>query len=384
MNELERWIEALKASLEKEEFIKLTLSKPKAKSDLSNVYGKWIALKEEPHLSLTYHHTTKDVIKNYKLDEGIVKIKDLLSADFKIGTLFTAREDVVLRISKKGKMLVTSTAASQTVATSETHDKQKRKRALEGDTYLTQLGIADAQGQIIPKMADKFRQINKYLEVMEELIKSANFPAAIRIVDMGAGKGYLTFALYDYLRNKLHHDVRVTGVELRQDLVDKCNNAAKACGFDQLHFVCSSIEDYALSEVDILIALHACDTATDDAIAKGIKANAALIVCAPCCHKQIRQQLKGKEHKNPILKYGIYKEREFEIVTDTIRALVLERNSYKSNIFEFISSEHTRKNTMLVGVRSKHKPDIAAIQGKIDSLKETYQIDYHYLEKIII
>ncbi len=384
MNELERWIEALKASLEKEEFIKLTLSKPKTKSELSNVYAKLIAIKDMPHLSLTYHHTTRDVVKNYKLDEGVEKIKGLLSTDFKIGTLFTASEDVVLRISKKGKMVVTSTAASQTSASSEAHDKQKRKRALEGDSYLIQLGIANEQGKIIPKMADKFRQINKYLEVMEDLIKSAEFPGAISIVDMGAGKGYLTFALYDYLKNKLQHDVRVTGVELRKELVDNCNKAATECGFDQLHFVCSSIEDFELNEVDILIALHACDTATDDAIAKGIKADAALIVCAPCCHKQIRQQLKGKEQESPVLKYGIYKEREFEMVTDTIRALILEKNHYKSNIFEFISNEHTRKNTMLVGVKSKHKPDKTVIQEKIDSLKETYQIDFHYLEKIII
>ncbi|MFZ1808623.1 MAG: SAM-dependent methyltransferase [Cyclobacteriaceae bacterium] len=383
MNELERWIEKLKSSLEKGEFVKLTLSKPVRASELVNVYVKQVVLKEEPKLSFTYHYKTRDVVKNYNLGEGVDKAQELLSNEFKIGTLFATMEDVVLRISKKGKMVVTTTAASQAAVSVETHDKQKRKRALEGDTYLTQLGIADAQGKIIPKMADKFRQINKYLEVMEELIKSADFPGAISIVDMGAGKGYLTFALYDYLRNKLQHDVTVTGVELRKDLVDKCNKAAKECGFDHLHFECSSIEDFELKEVDILIALHACDTATDDAIAKGIKADASLIVCAPCCHKQIRQQLKGKEFKNPILKYGIYKEREFEMVTDAIRALVLERNGYKSTIFEFISSEHTGKNTMLVGVKSKHKADTAVIQGKIDAIKETYQIDHHYLETII-
>ncbi len=381
MNELNRWIGELEASLERDEFVKLTLSKPARKSELQNIYAKQVVLKEGPQLSFTFHYRTKDIVKNYSFSDGIDKIRELLGPEFKIATLFTTQVDTVLIISKKGKMVVTTTDATQT-AVAATHDKQKRKRAKEGDAYLVQLGIADAQGKIIPKMADKFRQINKYLEVMEELIKSANFPGAISIVDMGAGKGYLTFALHDYLRNKLNHEVTVTGVELRKDLVDKCNTAAKACGFDQLQFVCSSIEDYELKTVDILIALHACDTATDDAIAKGIKADASLIVCAPCCHKQIRQQLKGKEYKNPILKYGIYKEREFEMVTDTIRALVLERNSYKSNIFEFISSEHTGKNTMLVGVKSKHNVDVAAIQGKIDAIKETYQIDYHYLEQL--
>ena len=381
MNELERWIEELKTSIEQGEFVKLTLSKPARKSELQNIYVKPVVLKEGQQLSFTFHNTTNDIVKNYSLVEGINKVRELLGTEFKIGTLFTTKVDSVLIISKKGKMVITTTDATQT-ALGVTHDKQKRKRAREGDTYLIQLGIADAQGKIIPKMADKFRQINKYLEVMEDLIQSAEFPGAIRIVDMGAGKGYLTFALYDYLRNKLQHDVVVTGVELRKDLVDKCNKAAEVCGFEQLQFVCSSINDFELTEVDILIALHACDTATDDAIAKGIHANADLIVCAPCCHKQIRQQLKGKEYKNPLLKYGIYKEREFEMVTDTIRALVLERNNYKSNIFEFISSEHTGKNTMLVGVKSKHKPDLAVIQGKIDALKEAYQIDYHYLEKL--
>lgn len=379
MNELDRWIRELETSLESGDFIKLTLSKPARKTELLNVYVKQIALKEQPQLSFTYHYKTRDEVKNYGLREGEQRVSELLTNEFKIGTLFTAKSDVVLLISKKGKMVMTSTDATQSVL-AVAHDKSKRKRALEGDTYLMKLGIADVQGKIIPKMADKFRQINKYLEVMEDLIRSAEFPGAISIVDMGAGKGYLTFALYDYLRNKLQHDVTVTGVELRKDLVDKSNRAASECGFDHLHFECSSIEDFELKEVDILIALHACDTATDDAIAKGIKANASLIVCAPCCHKQIRQQLKGKEYKNPVLKFGIYKEREFEMVTDTIRALVLERNGYKSNIFEFISSEHTGKNTMLVGVKSKHKHDLAAIQGKIDSIKETYQIDHHYLE----
>ncbi|MEQ8362954.1 MAG: SAM-dependent methyltransferase [Cyclobacteriaceae bacterium] len=381
MNELERWMEELTKSLGTGEFVKLTLSKPAKRSELLNVYAKQVVLKEEPKLSFTYHYKTRDVVKNYSFSEGAEKVKELLDAEFKIGTLFTTKSDTVLLISKKGKMVLTTTDATQTVLAG-THDKPKHKRAQAGDTYLMKLGIADAHGQIIPKMADKFRQINKYLEVMEDLIKSAEFPGAISIVDMGAGKGYLTFALYDYLRNKLQHEVTVTGVELRKDLVDKCNKAAAECRFDQLHFECSSIEDFKLKEVDILIALHACDTATDDAIAKGIKANADLIVCAPCCHKQIRQQLKGKEFKNPLLKYGIYKEREFEMVTDTIRALILERNNYKSNIFEFISSEHTGKNTMLVGVKSKHKHDVAVIQEKIDRLKTAYEIDYHYLEKL--
>lgn len=380
MNELERWTDALTESLKKEEFVKLTLSKPVGSSDLLNVYGKLVLLKNVPQLSLTYHHQTKDIVKNFGLEEGVGLMHNLLTNEFKIGNLFTTKEDLILRISKKGKMDLSRGKASNMDVPEKTHDKQKQKRAGTSDNYLRQLGVTDEAGQVIPKMADKFKQINKYLEVMEALIKSAELKDKVHIVDMGAGKGYLTFALYDYLKNKLNLDAIVVGVEQRKDLVDKCNEIARACGFNNLSFVCNTIEEFAVPDVDILIALHACDTATDDAIAAGIKANASLIVCAPCCHKQIRQQLKGKAHDNPMLKYGIYKEREFEMVTDTIRALILEKNQYSSNIFEFISNEHTRKNTMLVGVKSKQKLDQTSAQHKIDSLKKEYQIEQHYLE----
>ncbi|MDF1672752.1 MAG: methyltransferase, partial [Vicingaceae bacterium] len=129
--------------------------------------------------------------------------------------------------------------------------------------------------------------------------------------------------------------------------------------------------------------LHACDTATDDAIYKGLKSNAELIITAPCCHKQIRQQLKGKEQESPILKYGIFKERQYEMVTDTIRALLMEQHQYNTKIFEFISNEHTRKNVMLVGTKSSKKPDVKTIDEKIEAIKKDYNIEYHFLEKIL-
>ncbi|HCM74739.1 MAG TPA: SAM-dependent methyltransferase [Cytophagales bacterium] len=383
MNELQQWKESLKVSLENNALIKITLSKPHKSSELQNIYAKVALIKNVPKLSFTYHYKTKDVVKNLSLEEALVVVDNMMQNEFKIATLFTIQEDLILRVSKKGKAAIQSMKPTMTQAPDTAHDNQKKKRAVATSTYLELLGVTDSAGQIIPRMADKYKQINKYLEVMEDLIKSANLPDHISIADMGAGKGYLTFALYDYMTNKLNLNVTVTGVELRKDLVDQCNTIAQQCGFDQLHFEESTIEDFELKKVDILIALHACDTATDDAIAKGIAADAALIVCAPCCHKQIRQQLKGKEHTNPILKYGIFKEREFEMVTDTIRALVLERNSYKSNIFEFISSEHTGKNTMLVGVKSNRATDSKSIDDKINSLKANYQIDYHYLEKLI-
>lgn len=384
MEELEGFFEAIEKSISKDVFVKITLSKPARKSDgLQNVYVRLITIKEQQHLSFTYRHKTNDQVKNYLIVEAKEILKDLLKESFKIAILFTLEEDYTLRISKKGKISAIKTHPSFTNKPPETHNQPKKKRAELGK-YLNLLGITDVQGDVIPKMADKFRQINKYLEIIENLIDSSKLPSKIKIVDMGSGKGYLTFALYDYLTNQKKLDVEVLGIELRQELVDYCNKTAQASGFDHLKFECNSIGAFKSKKIDVLIALHACDTATDDALAKGLAAKANLIICAPCCHKQIRQQLKGKEQESPILKYGIFKERQFEMVTDTIRALLLEKNQYQTKVFEFVSNEHTRKNIMLIGSKSSKKSDVESIDKKITSLKSEYGIEEHYLEKLLL
>jgi 2-polyprenyl-3-methyl-5-hydroxy-6-metoxy-1,4-benzoquinol methylase len=381
---IDEFITHLKDSIKNQEFVKLTLSKPsKNEKGLQNVYVRLVSIKQASKLSFTYRHNTNDQVKNFDIEEATAEIRLLLKDSFKIATLFTTTADFVLLIPKKGKLILKKSKASFSEPGSDSHDREKKKRASDNDAYLQILGITDDNGAVIPKMADKFRQINKYLEIIEGLIKEASLPAEINIVDMGSGKGYLTFALHDYLHHKLELQVNVLGIDQRQDLIDYCNKAAKQCGFDKLRFECRSIDDFKEKNIDILIALHACDTATDDAIQKGIDSNAALIICAPCCHKQIRQQLKGKEQRSPLLKYGIFKERQFELVTDTIRALIMEKNQYETKIFEFISNEHTRKNVMLIGIRSEKKPDEKAIDNQITNLKKEYGIEYHYLEKIL-
>ena len=383
MKELNAFFDAFVNAIEKDIFVKITLSKPSHKSDgLRNVYIRLIKIKEEQQLSFTYRYKTNDQVKNYSIEETKKKLQELLNSNFKIGTLFTLEEDYSLRISKKGKISVIKAHASFAHKPPETHDQPKKKRAELGK-YLNLLGITDANGVVIPKMADKFRQINKYLEIIENLIKNADLPKPATIVDMGSGKGYLTFALYDYLVNQKKMEVKVTGIEQRKELVDFCNTTAHECEFENLKFESNNIQDYNVKKIDILIALHACDTATDDALKKGIAANANLIITAPCCHKQIRQQLKGKEQESPILKYGIFKERQYEMVTDTFRALILEKHQYNTNVFEFISNEHTRKNVMLVGEKSNKKPDGEKLSEKIETLKNDYGIESHYLETIL-
>lgn len=383
MDELEIFLTLIQESLDRNEFVKITISKPTFPSnELVNVYAKKLILKDSPTLSFTYHYQTNDQVKNLPIETGVKQI-DTLLRDFRNAVLFTTKSDYTFQKSKKGKGHISRQKASVTVVSEQAHDRNKQKRAEKTSDYLQLLGVTDKEGQVIPKMADKYRQINKYLEVMEGLIKSTTLPKQVNIVDMGSGKGYLTFALYDYLNSKLNLSVKVTGIELRQELVDYCNDVAKKAGFKHLSFACQRIETFENDQIDILIALHACDTATDDAIHKGIVSDSALIICAPCCHKQIRQQLKGKEQIDPILKYGIFKERQYEMVTDTIRALIMEKKQYQTKIFEFVSNEHTRKNVLLVGAKTDKSTDKASIDQKIEQLKQAYGIEEHYLEGIL-
>lgn len=383
MKELNLFLEKFTASYNNKSFVKITLSKPAYKGEgLLNIYFRLVEIKNELLFSATFHYQTNDQVKNYTLEQSQSLLKELLNQKFKVATLFTLTEDFTIQFSKKGKATTRIVAPSFEQKPPLTHDKPKIARAKLGK-YLNLLGVTDENNVVIPKMADKFKQINKYLEVVESLLKNADLPKNIIVVDMGSGKGYLTFALYDFLVNQKKIDAAITGIEARKDLVDFCNRTAQDCGFEKLHFEHKTIQNFSAKKIDILIALHACDTATDDAIFKGMQANASLIVTAPCCHKQIRQQLKGTTTTNPILKYGIFKERQYEMVTDTIRALIMEQHQYDSHVFEFVSNEHTRKNIMLVGTKTNNKSDKSTLHTKIEVLKQTYGIQQHYLESLL-
>ncbi len=250
--------------------------------------------------------------------------------------------------------------------------------------YLRELGITNATWEVRREMSDKYKQINQYIELLAPYLNEINLKDDFHVVDMGSGKGYLTFALFDYLKNSLKLDARMTGVEFRQELVDTCNVIAQKSGFEQLSFLKGTIEKAELSKIDILIALHACDTATDEAIYRGITSGAELIVCAPCCHKQIRKAMSVTNELNNITRFGILKERQAEIITDTIRAMILELNGYKTNVFEFISLEHTPKNVMIVGKKTKINSSHAEqIKSDIAAIKKLYGIEKHYLEILL-
>ncbi len=373
------------------ELIKLIISnKRDKKSDLKKVIIKLIELKTELKLSFAYNHNTKDITKNFGINEGIILIQNLLKTDFFNADLFSTNETVQLISNKNNKVKIKTTEPTFKAIPKLNHDRIKKQRIFtQNNIYLQELGIISQNGKIKKDKHDKFRQINKYLETIESLLQESYWFTSgkpvtnLRIVDMGSGKGYLTFALYDFLTNSLNLDVEIIGVEFRQELVDKCNVIAKKSGFKNLKFEQGTIEKSEFKRIDILIALHACDTATDDAIYKGITHNSELIIVAPCCQKQIRKQLNLTNEMAAILKFGILKERQAELLTDGIRALILEAYGYKTKVFEFISTEHTPKNVMVTGTKISQKKNNSEILEKINSIKSFYGIEYHYLEKLL-
>ena len=385
-----QFISSLSESILTNTFIKISLGNYKGSEEgLRNIYVKKILIKRVENLNFTYRYKTRDIVKNYVNDEGIKLIKESIENGFKIATLFTNEFDLVLEHLNNQKVTLRRKSPSNKNTEISLYHDHNKKRLIEsqGKGYLHELKISDAEGNVYKNAQDKYKQINHYVEILSPLIKEITSDKLKKVVDMGSGKGYLTFALYDYLTNVLKLNPSVVGVEFRPDMVELCNNIAQKTGFSDLQFVEGTIEDYDSKDTNILIALHACDTATDDAIYKGITAQADLIVVAPCCHKQIRREMEKNKASNELdflTKYGIFLERQAEMVTDGIRAMVLEYFGYKTKVFQFISDAHTPKNVLVVGIKGKiNAKKQAEILDKLKVTKEYFGIGYHHLERLV-
>lgn len=382
----QKFIEKIQLYIEKKQLIKLTLSSKRTKtSDLNKVIISAIELKKGYFLNFVYRHKTKDITKNYEIQQGLQTTSNLLETSFLNAEMLSTTENNLLYILPNGKVKLKTKILETATKAVLTHDKNKERLiSLEGNIYLRELGITNANAEVRREMSDKYKQINQYIELLAPYFRDMNWGDNFQIVDMGSGKGYLTFALYDFITNNLKLKAKVTGVEYRDELVTICNEITKKANFENLNFIQGTIEKSNLSKIDILIALHACDTATDEAIYRGIRAEADLIVCAPCCHKQIRKAMTVNNELKNITRFGILKERQAEIITDTIRAMILEINGYKTNVFEFISLEHTPKNVMIVAKKTKEKKlNVDQLSSDVAYLKKLYGINKHYLETLL-
>jgi SAM-dependent methyltransferase len=384
MNKLEQWLAYFTTAFNSGTFLKITVGNVEVKNSyLRNVFIKPVELKGKLQASFNYRYQDKDITKNFLIEEAEERLKELLQKFFFNAELYTQTQTIYFTCvgnSRANQKIVIKQNTTAKPVQNIQHDNIKQRLVPTTDLYLRALGIATADGKIKADKQFKYKQINRYVEIVDGILKNENTTAPFSIVDMGSGKGYLTFALYQHLSKK-NNQVTVTGVEMRQNLIDTCNAIAQQSNFKNLKFEVGTIANSNIEGCNMLIALHACDTATDDAIAKAIQANVKYIVCAPCCHKQIRKQMAPTNALQNITQHGILLERQAEMVTDTIRALLLEAHGYKTQIFEFVNVEDTPKNIMIVATKAEQKNTNA--QAQVIALKEMFGIKEHYLETLL-
>lgn len=371
-------IDAVSRDIEQYDLVKATLSKPRDKrADLKNIYVEQIVKQDACAYKVTRRYVSRDITKIVKSDTLTSLINQALEEDFYNGDFFTQTTHHSLLQSKKGKATWLKKETTQS-ATRRQHDRQKTRGIPPSTTWLKDLGIVSDHGKVYSHAQDKYRQINRYVELVQHLLKGDDADS-IAVRDMGSGKGYLTFALHQMLTDQ-GIKVSTQGIELRQDLVDLCNGVAQEHHLRDLSFVKGSIADHPPSPCDMVIALHACDVATDMAIAHAVHSSARYIVLSPCCHKQVRKVMSPDHVSMTMLRHGIHRERVAEIVTDSIRSLWLEARGYQTKVFEWISSEHTGKNVMITA-RYTGRPRPEAIQ-EIEAIKARYGVEWQWLERV--
>ena len=318
---------------------------------------------------------TKVLHKNYTREEVIFYLKKKLEDGFSQLQCAGMTVDGTVLVSKKGKMTIKTKRHSGTISdnqgTSGTDVQFEKKQMLAHNRvkqyilqenipvpFLVDLGVMNKEGKIITQKYDKFRQINRFLEFIQDILPKLEKDREVTILDFGCGKSYLTFAMYYYLRELKGYDVNIVGLDLKVDVIEKCNRLAEKYGYEKLHFLHGDIADYeGVSSVDMVVTLHACDTATDYALAKAVGWGAKVILSVPCCQHELNRQIRN-ETLEPVLKYGILKERMAALLTDGIRANLLESMGYETQILEFIDMEHTPKNLLIRAVKTDNRKNI--------------------------
>ena len=386
LDDREQFLARLETSLAQNTFVKLVLSKYRgSEPELQRIDARLVTVREQPCLALVYNYKARDITKNLPLSEAVECIAGLLPAAFKNAHLLSLTDELQLVFSKRDKSQLFVGKAVQRDAPTAAHNREKKRFLELSRPFLADLGVTNAKHELVPAMARKWKQINKFIEVFAHALSSSPLreDQPIHAVDFGSGKGYLTFALHDYLRNSLGLEAQVRGVELREDMVSLCNTAAANLEQPGLLFQHGDVRTYAPEQIDIMIALHACDVATDYALHLGIRSNASIIMCSPCCHKQIRPQMHSPAMLKPMLQYGVHLGQEAEMVTDSLRALLLEACGYETKVFEFVSLEHTNKNKMILAVKRAEAVNPAELLVKIQGIKDFYGIREHCLESLL-
>lgn len=375
-------LELLEKIILNEEIIDGNLSNPRKKDEKSfnKVDIKPVLIKDEIKIQFTYNYKTKVIHENLSLYESTEKIGKLLK-NFRQGMFFTKEADYQILISKKGKVKILE--KSPTKMEIDLSHNRKKEYIIKEDVpcdFLIRLGVMNKNGKVVSKRYDKFRQINRFLEMVEDVILDVEKDKTINIIDFGCGKSYLTFALYHYLVNILDLDVNIVGLDLKEDVIKFCNEVAEDLNYGKLKFIHGDIENFqGAQDVDMVVTLHACDTATDAALVKAVGWNAKIILSVPCCQHEFYDKIQNPVLE-PMLKHGIIKEKLSSLVTDSLRANVLEILGYQVQLLEFIDMEHTPKNILIRAIKIDNKENKEAIQSYIE-FKKFWGLEDLYIEK---
>ncbi|WP_371816156.1 class I SAM-dependent methyltransferase [Exiguobacterium sp. s150] len=341
-------VDRLKTAIDREELVTATISQPRSKSsDLRRVKLKPVLLKETYHIQFEYQYERVMKHKNLQRDEAMQELVALLDS-FRQGQFQLKSSDVQFQLSKKFKVTFKErqTTAKQ-VQLTHNREKQYVLPLHEPVPFLIRLGVQSEDGNVKRQKYDKFKQINRFLEFIEDSIKHLPTDRTIRILDFGSGKSYLTFALYHFLHEMKGYDVHITGLDLKKEVIEECAGIARDLGYERLEFLVGDINEYeGESAVDMVVTLHACDVATDMALARAVRWGAQVILSVPCCQKELNRQLDAKP-LDVMLQHGLIKERFASLATDSIRAELLGFVGYEAQLLEFIDMEHTPKNILI-------------------------------------
>ncbi|MGL4345524.1 MAG: class I SAM-dependent methyltransferase [Cellulosilyticaceae bacterium] len=382
---MDKLLSIYQQALTEDLFISCVWSNPRHKSsEYKKISCKPVLISNQLMLQFAALKDNKEFHTN-ETPEGSLGYIQKNCMDFKQVQLFTSTKDYQALINKKGIATIKASAPSKTQPTSLTHNRTKTYLLDHPSShgFLQRLGIMDHTSQIKPSKYDKYKQINKYLETIESVLPALT-EDPIRIIDFGCGKSYLTFAMYHYLKERLGKNVEIVGLDLKADVIAFCNSLATELGFDALKFQIGDIGQYTTNQrIDMVVSLHACNTATDAAIAKALGWDAKVILAVPCCQHECATQITNPMFA-PLLKHGILKEKIASLITDGLRAQLLEAQGYKVSVVEFIDMQHTPKNILIKAIRTSQPTHNAAAQQAYDALSDYFGLDLslpHMIQK---
>lgn len=337
------------------EFISATLSNPKKKDDVQKVKVRPVLKKEVLYFQFESFRNNQAFHENVEEKKACEILLEYMG-NMRQMQMETQRADYTVLVSKKGKVTIKSKIKKGGKKKIDMSHDRKKKYVLEEGVpvpFLQDLGVMTQDGKIVRAKSDKFRQINRFLEFIEDILPELDKGRELTILDFGCGKSYLTFAMYYYLHELKEYDIRIIGLDLKKEVIRHCNELSEKYGYEKLRFLEGDIADYTgVNKVDMVVTLHACDTATDYALAKAVGWDAKVILSVPCCQHELNRQI-----RNEVLRYGLLKERMAALITDGLRAQYLEREGYEAQILEFIDMEHTPKNILIRAVKRNQKAD---------------------------